>query len=145
MPDLAARLQEDMKSAMKSGQKERLQVIRMLLSDVKNIDLDPKKPTAEQAVAAYAKKLRKSLEEYEKLGKTEEVTKLKFEIDIADSYLPKKASPEETTKLVDDFLARNSFTDKQIGQAMGGFMKAHGSNVDAAMANQLLKQKLTGK
>jgi uncharacterized protein YqeY len=143
--NLLTRLQEDMKTAMKAGQKERLSVIRMLLSDVKNIDLDPKKPTAEQAVAAYTKKLRKSLEEYEKLGKSEEVKNLKFEISVAEEYLPKSASPEETTRLLDEFLAKNSFTEKQFGQAMGAFIKAHGSQVDAAAVNQLLKQKLAGK
>ena len=74
---LLERLQEDMKVAMKSGQKERLSVIRMLLSDVKNIDLDPKKTTAEQAVAAYAKKLRKGVEEMEKYGKTDEANQAK--------------------------------------------------------------------
>jgi hypothetical protein len=73
---LLARLQEDMKTAMKSGQKERLGVIRMLISDVKNIDLAPKKLTEEEAVAAYAKKLRKSQEEYEKLGRQDEAAKL---------------------------------------------------------------------
>jgi uncharacterized protein YqeY len=143
--DLLGRLTEDMKSAMKSGQKDRLQVIRMLLSDVKNIDLNPQKPTAEQAVAAYAKKLRKSMEEYEKYGKADEVTKLKSEIAIVEEYLPKKASAEETTTLVDQFLAKNSFTEKQVGQAIGAFMKAHGQQVDPAVANQLIKQKLAAK
>ena len=142
---LLERLTEDMKTAMKSGQKERLGVIRMLLSDVKNIDLNPQKPTAEQAVAAYAKKLRKSMEEYEKYGKADEVTKLKSEIAIVEEYLPKKASAEETTTLVDQFLAQNSFTEKQVGQAIGAFMKAHGQQVDPGTANQLIKQKLTGK
>jgi uncharacterized protein YqeY len=142
---LLERLTEDMKTAMKSGQKERLGVIRMLLSDVKNIDLNPQKPTAEQAVAAYAKKLRKSMEEYEKYGKADEVTKLKSEIAIVEDYLPKKASAEETATLVDQFLARNSFTEKQVGQAIGAFMKAHGQQVDPAVANQLIKQKLTAK
>src|SRR3954465_11438094 len=99
--DLQQRLTDDMKSAMRSGQKDRLQVIRMLLSDVKNIDLDPKKPTAEQVVAAYAKKLRKSAEEYEKYGKTTEVNQLKSELEIVESYLPKKATPEDTAALVD--------------------------------------------
>src|SRR5438045_7196900 len=103
--DLQTRLQEDMKAAMKAGEKERLSVIRMLLSDVKNIDLDPKKPTAEQAVEAYAKKLRKSQEEYQKLGKTEQVAQLKSELAVVEEYLPKKASREETEKLVDEFLA----------------------------------------
>ena len=97
--ELLERLQEDMKSAMKSGQKDRLSVIRMLLNDVNNIDLASKPTTAEEAVAAYGKKLRKSIEEYEKLGKTAEVEKLRFEISVVDGYLPKKASAERYRKI----------------------------------------------
>jgi hypothetical protein len=143
--DLLPRLQEDMKAAMKAGQKDRLGVIRMLLSDVKNIDLDPRKPTAEDAVAAYAKKLRKSAEEYEKVGRADEVAKLKSEIAVVEEYLPKKASAQDTERLVDAFLAGKSFTPQQVGQAMGAFMKAHGGQVDPGVANQVIKQRLTGK
>lgn len=143
--DLQQKLQDDMKAALKAGQKERLQVIRMLLSDVKNVDMAPKPTTPHQAVEAYAKKLRKSMEEYEKLNRTAEVDQLKAELAVVDEYLPKKASPEETAKLVDEFLAKNSFTEKQIGQATGMFMKAHGSQVDAGQANVLIRQKLAGK
>ena len=143
--ELLNRLQEDMKTALKAGQKDRLMVIRMLLSDVKNIDLDPRKPTAEDAVADYAKKLRKSREEYQKLGKGDEVTKLDQEIAIVEDYLPKKASPEETATLVDAFLASNTFTEKQVGQATGAFMKRHAGTVDAGVVNQLLRMKLAGK
>jgi uncharacterized protein YqeY len=143
--DLLTKLQDDMKVAMKSGQKDRLGVIRMLLSDVKNVDLAPKPTTQEQAVEAYAKKLRKSVEEYEKLGKADEVTKLKAELAIVDEYVPRKASPEQTAKLVDEFLAKNAFTERQVGQATGAFMKAHGGQVDPGQANALIKQKLAGK
>lgn len=143
--DLLARLQDDMKTAMKAGDKNRLSVIRMLISDVKNIDLAPKPTTAEEAVAAYAKRLRKSMEEFQKLGKTVEVDQLKYEIGVVDAYLPKKASPEETEKLVDAFLAGQSFSEKQVGQAMGAFMKAHGSAVDASIVNPLIRKKLAGK
>jgi uncharacterized protein YqeY len=143
--DLLAQLQNDMKLAMKSGQKERLQVIRMLISDVKVIDLQPSKPTALQAVESYAKKLRKSLEEYQKLGKADEVKNLQFEIGVVEEYLPKKASPGDTEALVQKFLAVNSFTEKQFGQAMGAFMKAHGTEVDPAAANAALRKGLAGK
>jgi uncharacterized protein YqeY len=143
--DLLSRLTDDMKAAMKSGQKDRLQVIRMLLSDVKNIDLMPNKPTAEQAVEAYTKKLRKSMEEYQKLGKANEVSKLQFEIGVAEEYLPKKASAEDTDKLVEAFLAKNNFTEKQAGQATGMFMKAHGGQVDAGLANAAIRKRLAGK
>lgn len=143
--DVQAKLQEDMKTALKAGQKERLQVIRMVLSDVKNVDLMPGKPTPLQAVEAYAKKLRKSLEEYTKLGKQDQVDQLKFEIGVVEEYLPKKLSEEETAALVDAFLAANAFTEKQAGQATGGFMKAHGANVDAGIASKLIRAKLAGK
>jgi uncharacterized protein len=143
--ELLNRLTDDMKTAMKSGQKDRLSVIRMLLSDVKNIDLMPNKPTAEQVVEAYGKKLRKSMDEYEKIGKPDEVAKLKTELAVVEEYLPKKASSEDTERLVDEFLSKNSFTEKQMGQAMGAFIKAHGAQVDKAKANELLRQKLAGK
>jgi uncharacterized protein YqeY len=143
--DLKTRLSDDMKTALKSGDKQRLSVIRMLLSDVKNIDLMPGKPTAEQAVAAYAKKLRKSLEEYEKLGKTAEAEQYRAELAIVDGYLPQKATSDDTARLVDEFLAKHSYTEKQFGQAMGAFMKEHGQQVDAASASQLLRRKLAGK
>ena len=143
--DLLTQLQTDMKTAMKAGDKNRLSVIRMLISDVKNIDLAPKPTTAEDAVASYAKKLRKSMEEYQRLGKTAEVEQLKYELGVAESYLPKKASVEETGRLIDQFLASHSFTEKQIGQAMGAFMKAHGAQIDPATANQLIRQKLAVK
>ena len=143
--DLLAKLQEDMRAAMKSGQKDRLSVIRMLISDVKNIDLDPRKPTAEDAVNSYAKKLRKSVEEFEKLGNPEQVQKLKQEIAVVEEYLPKKASAGDTAALVDQFLAGKSFTQQQVGQAMGAFMKEHGGKVDPGTANQLIRQRLAVK
>jgi uncharacterized protein YqeY len=139
------KLQEDMKSAMKAGQKERLGVIRMLISDVKNIDLAPKRLSEEETVAAYGKRLRKSLEEYEKLGKTAEVEQLRREIAIVEEYLPKKASAEETERLVEAFLAGQAFTEKQVGQATGMFMKAHGQAVDAGVASGAIRRRLGGK
>jgi uncharacterized protein YqeY len=105
----------------------------------------PNKPTAEQVVEAYGKKLRKSMDEYEKIGKPDEVAKLKTELAVVEEYLPKKASSEDTERLVDEFLSKNSFTEKQMGQAMGAFIKAHGAQVDKAKANELLRQKLAGK
>lgn len=143
--ELLAKLQEDMKVAMKSGQKDRLMVIRMLISDVKTVDLMPGKPTPEQAVESYAKKLRKSIEEYAKLNQPERVEKLKFEIGVVEEYLPKKASEEQTVKLVGDFIAQNSFTQQESGKVIGMFMKANGMSVDAGIASKLIREALAGK
>jgi len=143
--ELLLRLQNDMKTAMKAGEKDRLLVIRMLLSDVKNIDIMPNKPSAEQVVESYAKKLRKAVEEYQKLNKPDEVAKLHAEIKVVEEYLPKKAAAGDTEALVAAFLSAHSFTEKQMGQAMGAFMKAHGKEVDPAIANLALKKALAGK
>jgi uncharacterized protein YqeY len=105
----------------------------------------PNKPTAEQVVEAYAKKLRKGVEEYQRLEKPDQVAQLQSELAVVEEYLPKRASDEETERLVDEFLANNSFTEKQVGQAMGAFIKAHGAQADKAKANELLRQKLQGK
>jgi uncharacterized protein YqeY len=143
--ELLLRLQNDMKTAMKAGEKDRLLVIRMLLSDVKNIDILPNKPTAEQVVEAYAKKLRKAAEEYVKLNRPDEVAKLQGEIKVVEEYLPRKARAADTEAMVEAFLAANHFTEKQMGQAMGAFMKAHGTEIDPAVANAALKKGLAGK
>src|SRR5688572_14976156 len=143
--ELLQKLQEDMKAAMKSGDKARLGVIRMLISDVKVIDMQPNKPTPIQAVEAYAKKLRKSQEEYVKLGKTAEVDALACELKVVEEYLPKKLSSGETEKLVDEFLRTNTFTERQVGQAMGACLKLHGGQVDGSIVNPMIKAKLAGK
>ena len=143
--DLLTRLQTDMKTAMKAGEKDRLMVIRTLISEVKNIDLNPAKPTAEQAVEAYAKKLKKSVEEYEKVGRGEQAAPMKAEIAWAEAYLPKKLSAAETGPLVDAFLAANPFTEKDAGRATGAFMKQHAGQVDAGIVSPLIRQKLAGK
>jgi uncharacterized protein YqeY len=83
------------------------------------------------------------MEEYEKLGKVEEVANLKFEIAVAEEFLPKKADAQETQKLVDAFVAQNAYTSAQFGQAMGAFMKAHGGQVDAQTVSQMLRKALT--
>ena len=63
---------------------------------VARIDLQPKKISEEETVATYGKKLRKSIEEYEKLNKSAEVAQLKSELAVVEEYLPKKASPQDT-------------------------------------------------
>jgi uncharacterized protein len=143
--ELIAKLQEDMKASMKAGNKDRLQIVRMLLSEAKNADLQNPKKTPEQMVDAYAKKLKNSIAEFEKYDKPEEVAKLKAEMAIVEEYLPKKLDEAATEKLVDEFLAGNAFTEKQAGQAMGAFLKIHGASVDGGVVNKLMRGKLAGR
>jgi uncharacterized protein YqeY len=143
--ELLEQLQADMKQAMKGGEKQKLGVLRMLINDVKNLDLAAVKQTPQQAVEAYAKRLKKSAEEFHRLGREDEVTTLNQEIGIVESYLPKKLGREETEAAVDAFLANNAYTEKQLGQAIGAFMKQSGGNVDPGIVSPMMKSKLAGK
>ena len=78
--DLISRLQSDMQAAMKAGQKDRVSTLRMLLSEAKNADLQKPPSTPAKMVEGHARRLRKAREEYEKLGKADEVAKLSAEI-----------------------------------------------------------------
>ena len=144
--DLITRLQEDMKSAMKSGQKDRLGVIRMLLAEAKNADLQKPPSTPQKMVEAHGKRLRKSREEYERLGKPEEVAKLDAELAGVEEYLPKMASPEETAALVAAFLERHpELTAGDAGRATGMFMKEHAGKVDPGTASGRLREGLASR
>ncbi|MFT3787044.1 MAG: GatB/YqeY domain-containing protein [Tepidisphaeraceae bacterium] len=143
--ELIPQLQEDMKAAMKAGAKDKLAVVRMLLSEAKNADLQSPKKTPLQMVEAYCKKLKGTIAEFEKLNKPDEVTKLKAELAIVEAYLPKKLDEAGTTKLVEEFLAANSFTEKEAGKATGLFTKQHGASVDGGIASKIIREKLAGK
>ena len=143
--ELLQTLQTDMKLAMKAGEKQKLNVLRMLINDVKNLDLQTVKLTPMQAVEAYAKRLKKSADEFEKLGRAEEVKSLHEEIAIVDTYLPKKLGAADTESAIDAFLALHAFTEKQLGQATGMFIKSQNGMVDPAVVSSMLKTKLAGK
>lgn len=141
---LQTRLTADMKAAMKAGEKERLAVIRMLLNEVKNADLNQQSP--EDAVAGYGKKLRKGVEEYRKYDDAERVAALEQELAVVEGYLPKMADEAETRKLVTTFLEGSSFTGPgDFGKAMGGFMRAYGTQVEPGLANTILREELNKK
>ena len=141
--DLISRLQNDMMLAMKAGDRPRLDAIRMMLSEAKNADLQKPPSTPEKMVEAHAKRLRKGREEYERLGKPEEVAKLEQELAVVSEYLPKQASAEETAKLVDSFLAEHpELTAADAGRATGLFMKQHAGRVEPGMASARIREGL---
>ncbi|MEM1010696.1 MAG: GatB/YqeY domain-containing protein [Planctomycetota bacterium] len=144
--DLLTRLQTDMKAAMKAGEKEKLAVIRMLLSEARTADLQNPPSTPEKLVAAYGKRLSKSRDEYQKLGDDAQVQQLDAELEIVGTYLPKQADSGETVALVNAFLAEHpEFGPSDIGRATGMFMKSSGGAVDAKAANGRIREVLSQK
>jgi len=73
------------------------------------------------------------------------VAQLKAELAIVDEYLPKKVSAEETEKLSKRSWGSMRLPRRRWGRRWGCFMKAHGSQVDAGLANAAIKTRLAGK
>ena len=141
--ELIRRLQSDLKAALKAGEKERLSAVRMLLSEANTADLQRPPSTPQKMIEAHYKRLKKGREEYERLGKTAEVAQFDRELAIIEDYVPKAASPEETARLVDAFLAEHpELTAADAGRATGMFMKQHAGAADAAAASARIREGL---
>lgn len=122
---LTERLTADMKTALKAGEKERLGVIRMLLSELKNArianggDLDE---TAEQRVlGSYAKKRLEAIESARAGGRDDIAAREKLEYDAVMAYLPERLGEDELRAIVKKQIAETGVTGPQ---AFGVVMKA---------------------
>ena len=134
----------DMKEAMKSGDKFRLSVLRMLKSALQLEGIALKKDLDDKEVLAVIKrnvKQRKdSIEEYQKYNKTEEIASLEKEIEILKSYLPEELSEEEIDKKIEEvFNEVKPESMKQMGIIMKKLTEEIGSVADMSMVSKKVK------
>jgi hypothetical protein len=105
MGQLFARISQDMKTALKAGEKDKLQVLRMLIAAIKAQQIDKKKDDLDDAedvaILEKAVKSRKdTVAQAEAAGRTEIAARERAEITLIESYLPKKLSPKELAEKV---------------------------------------------
>lgn len=143
---LKTTVQSQMISAMKSGDKERTQVLRMLLSEIKRKEADDVNANPQDAVNAYAKGLKKTMAEMEKLNQPERAAALAAELKIVDEFLPKSLDDAAIEQIVTQTLATlGSITKKEQGKAIGAVMKAisaTGASADAGKVRTLVESKI---
>ena len=143
-------LTEDMKQAMKDREngKLRLSVIRMVRSNIKNVEINDKKELTDDEVLAVLMKEVKmrqdSLEEFQKAGRSELVAQAEEEIKILKKYLPEALSDEELKGIVAEVVAEvGATTMKDMGKVMPAVIaktkgRADGKRINA-MVRELLK------
>ena len=141
-----AKINTDLMNALKSGDKFKLSVLRMLKSALQLESINNKKELTDEVVISVLKRQVKqrndSIKEYEELGKDEVVNDLKKEIDIINEYLPEEASDEEVQKVIDDaFQELNPTSMKDMGKVMK-FVTEHLANADMSKVSTLVKNKL---
>ncbi|RAL23922.1 aspartyl-tRNA amidotransferase [Lujinxingia litoralis] len=124
MSELFARIKDDLKSAMKARQTERLSTLRMLQSSLKNKEIDLKRPLTDDEimdiVTTEVKKRRQSAEAFESGGRPELAEKELREIDTLQEYLPEQLSDEEAAAIVQEAIDQlGAESRKDMGKVMG--------------------------
>ncbi|SDC72219.1 hypothetical protein SAMN02799630_01289 [Paenibacillus sp. UNCCL117] len=145
---LSDRLNDDMKLAMKSQDKFKLSVIRMVRAAIKNIEIDQRKPLEEQEVLDVlnreVKQRKDSLQEFEKAGREDLAETLRAEIAILMEYMPQQLSDEEVKAIVQQTIQEVGASSKaDMGKVMSALMPKVKGRADGKVVNQFVQQLLT--
>ncbi|MBI1921235.1 MAG: GatB/YqeY domain-containing protein [Geobacter sp.] len=144
---LRARLSEEMKSAMKARDSLKLSSIRLILSAVRNKEIDQKKELDDQGIveviASLVKQRKESIKVYSDAGRADLAEKEERELFCLLEFLPQQLTEDEIGELVLQAIAE---TGAQGAKDMGKVMKALKSKVagraDGRLVNEIVRQKL---
>ena len=144
-------LNDELKDAMRAHDRNRIDVIRQINSEVARAVKAPgfngeaDDGLYRETISSYAKKMGKALTDYESYGDrgVQAAGKLRFEVEYLGRWLPKAASEEEVTVFVDAAVRELGAADmKALGQVMGHVMKQH-PGLDGSMVRRLVRARLT--
>jgi uncharacterized protein YqeY len=144
---LAERLNEDMKSAMKSGEKFKLSVIRMIRASLKNIEIDQRRELTEQDVLDVlnreVKQRKDAAVDFEKAGREDLVDQLTKELEVILEYLPQQLTEEEIKAIVQQTIVEVGVSSKaEMGKLMGALMPKVKGRADGKLVNTIVQQSL---
>ncbi len=147
MTDPKEQLQAALKGAMINKDVVRRDVIRGLLSAVKQVEIDSQKTlNAEDTVAVLqkeAKKRRESIDEALKVGRNEIADHEKVELAIIEGFLPAQLSREQVASIVQETIAQTGVTSaKEIGKLMGALMPKVKGQADGRLVNEVVRELL---
>ena len=144
---LKARLTEDMKTAMKAGEKDRLGVIRLVLAAIKQKEVDERIEMTDPLVLAVLEKMVKqrkdSISQYEAAAREDLAAIERYELGIIDAYLPAKLDEAAILAAIDKAMAETGASSAaDIGKLMGVLKPALAGQADMGLVSKLVKQKL---
>ncbi|MGA2363899.1 MAG: GatB/YqeY domain-containing protein [Steroidobacteraceae bacterium] len=145
---LRERLQEDMKTAMRAGQKERLGTIRLILAAVKQREVDERITLDDSQVIAALEKMgkqrRESIAQFESGGRSDLVAKETAELAIITAYLPTQLSDAELEALIQAAIKQTgAATVKDMGRVMSVIKSQAQGRADMAAVGARIKARLS--
>ena len=147
---LKDRLMQDMKEAMKARDQLRLSTLRLLISEIKNKEIDSKGELKDEDILSIIQKAVKqrqdSIAQYEKGGRQDLADKEKAELEILKAYLPEELSQEEILKIIDEAIAATGASSpKEMGKVMKEVMPKVKGRADGKLVNELVRKRLAGE
>ncbi|MBP7418151.1 MAG: GatB/YqeY domain-containing protein [Xanthomonadales bacterium] len=146
---LKERLTEDMKAAMKGGDKERLGVIRLVNAAIKQREVDERVMLDDAQVLAVMERMlkqrRDSVSQFQAAGRADLVAVEEFEIGVIEAYLPAKLSEDELDALIVAAIAETGAAGpKDMGKVMGLVKTRAAGRADMGKASERIKARLAG-
>ncbi len=146
--ELKAQLTEDLKSSLRSGDKLRTSVIRLLIALIKNREVEKRGPLTDaeamQAVSASCKQRQDAIEQYHQGGRQDLVDKETAELAILQSYLPVALSPDELQTLVREAIRdAQASSPREMGKVMALLMPKVTSRADGKVVSTLVREMLS--
>ena len=146
---LKARVTDDMKTAMKGGDKERLGVIRLILAAIKQREVDERIELDDTQVLAVLEKMLKqrkeSVTQYEAAAREDLAAVERFEMGVIQAYLPAQLSAAEVEAIVTKAIADSGAASaRDMGKVVGLVKPQLAGRADMGQVSALIKQKLGG-
>ena len=143
-----ARLAEDLKAALKGGDRLRTSVLRLLCALIKNREIEKRGELDNseiiQAVIASCKLRKEAIEQYTKGGRDDLAAKEEAELKLLEAYLPPPLSSEELRKKMEEALAASQASSlKDMGKVMALLMPEIAGRADGKVASQMVKDALS--
>ena len=144
---LKGKVTEDMKSAMKAGDKDRLKTVRLILAAIKQIEVDTREELDNATILAVLSKMVKqrhdSIEQFDKGGRKDLSAIESAEIVIIESYLPEPLSADELAAMVNDVItATNATSIRDMGKVMGAIKSKAAGKANMGMVGAMVKARL---
>jgi uncharacterized protein YqeY len=142
--DLKTTISDDMKTAMRAKDKERLGVIRLILAAIKQQEVDTRTAMDDAAVLAVLDKMlkqrRDSISQYEAAGRDDLAQKEQFEVGVIQQYMPEALSEADLEHLITDAIATSGAqTMKDMGKIMNELRPKVQGRADMAQVSQKVK------
>jgi uncharacterized protein YqeY len=145
---LKARIQEDIKTAMRAHERERLAVLRLVSAAIKQKEVDERIELDDSQVLAVLDKMvkqrRESLEQYEKAGREDLAATERYELGLIGEYLPEALGGDELAELIQAVIAETGASSiRDMGAVMNALRSQVQGRADMKAVSQAVKTQLT--